>query len=151
MQNLTIILDITRFTLLAIVIGYAAWQDHKTGEVPNKIWVYAPFGLLLTVTELWLNQNLIYPIMLSFIATVIISFALFYGGGWGGADAKAVLTIGACLPIAPFTVFNILFMYPMSVILVASILAFIAGKVKKTKTVRFLPYVFASLFIALFL
>ncbi len=142
--------DAVRFSLLAMVIGYAAYMDHKYGEVANKVWIYAPFGLALTLMQLAFEPQQLLPATLSFVATIAISFTLFYIGGWGGADAKAFLTIGACLPITPFVPFNLLFMLPLNVILVSAVLAFAAGKVKRTGAVRFLPYVFVSLFIVAF-
>jgi hypothetical protein len=144
--------DLLRLSLLAVVIGYAAWSDHKCGEVKNKAWIYLPFGLSLTLISLTFNQAALWPSVYSFISTVAISFALFYMGGWGGADAKAFLTIGACMPVTPFIVgvpTNYWFMYPLMVVLVSSVLAFVAGRVKHNKAVRFLPFVFVSLFIVL--
>jgi Flp pilus assembly protein protease CpaA len=147
----TILFDILRLTLLVIVIAYAAWSDHQTGEVKNKLWIYAPFGLSLTLINCAFNPAQLQFIILSFIATIAISFTLFYLGGWGGADAKAFLTIGAALPVTPFVEPNLMFMYPLNIILISSLLAFIVGRVRHTKTTRFLPYVFVCLFIALLL
>jgi hypothetical protein len=87
--------------------------------------------------------------LISLVATTIISFSLFYLGGWGGADAKAFLTIAASLPVTPFITFNVVFMYPLNVIWVSSILAFAVAKIRHVKTVRFLPYVVVALFMSL--
>lgn len=134
-----------------MVIGYAAWCDYKVGEVANKVWIYAPFALSLTLTSCALNpEQLTYTVM-SFVATIAISLTLFYVGGWGGADAKAFLTIGAAMPVTPFIAPNFMFMYPLTIILVSSLLAFVASRIRHQKTIRYLPYVFVSLFIALFI
>ena len=145
----TIWLDATRLILLAAVIGYAAWKDHQTGEVSNKVWIYAPFGLCLTFLNCILNPELLLVTLLSFGSATVISFTIFYLGGWGGADAKAFLTIAASLPVTPFIPFNLVFMYPLNVILISVILAFAVAKIRHVKTVRFLPYVMVALFVAI--
>jgi hypothetical protein len=86
---------------------------------------------------------------MSFIATIAISFTLFYLGGWGGADAKAFLTIGASMPVTPFKTPELMFMYPLNIIVVSTLIAFAVGVARHKKTTRYLPYVFASMFIAL--
>jgi Flp pilus assembly protein protease CpaA len=143
--------DIARIAALIAVIGYAAYCDYKVGEVANKVWIYAPFGLSLTLTSCAFNPEQLTFMTMSFIATIAISLTLFYVGGWGGADAKAFMTIGAAMPVTPFIEPNLMFMYPLTVILISSLLAFGASKIRHKKTVRFLPYVFIALFIALLL
>jgi Flp pilus assembly protein protease CpaA len=160
--------DIIRLALLSIVIGYAAYSDHKTGEVANKVWIYAPFGLSLTFIQLAIDPVQFLPAILSFVATVVISLTLFYVGGWGGADAKAFLTIGASMPITPIHgATSLSFMYPLNVILICSITAFIASLAiavkRKAKTqnykqffvawiknsqVRFVPYILIAMYLA---
>ena len=148
-------LDILRFTLLVAVLGYAAWSDHKTGEVANKVWIYAFFGLSLTFVSWVLNPQTIVYGLLGMGAATLISLSIFYLGGWGGADAKAFMTIGASLPVTPFLPFNIVFMYPLNVIWICSIISFTfvlikkRGKITRLDTVRFLPYVSLAMFIAL--
>ena len=155
MINSTILLDFFRLTLLAIVIGYAAWSDHKCGEVKNKVWIYAPFGFSLTLLSCIFQPQLLQPALISIVATTIISFAIFYIGGWGGADAKAFLTIGASLPVTPFLHLNLTFMYPLNVIWICSALSFgyilikNKGKITWRTTSRFLPYVSVAMFLAL--
>jgi hypothetical protein len=155
-------LDITRLALLATVIGYAAYKDHTTthkfihngepvecGEVSNKVWLYAPFGLALTLVAYSLMPEQLVFASLSFVATLFIVLVLFYIGGLGGADAKAFLTIALCMPITPFTRFNLFFMYPLNILLVSVLMAFFVGLIRKKKFVRFLPYVSVAMFLAL--
>ena len=101
-------------TLQAILIGasilvslgvlfYSSWSDYKTREVSNRVWViYAPIALGLTLAELFLFE----PSKLLFFGisvgvTVGLALLLFYAGGFGGADSKALMCIALALPFAP--------------------------------------------------
>ena len=142
-------LDLIRLIPVLTVIAYAAYSDIKFGEVKNKVWLYTPIGLTLTtLTCILYPQQTIYT-LLSFGATGLIAFTLFYLGGWGGADAKAFLMIGAALPVTPFLQFNPIFMYPLNVIWISSVIAFVVAKLHRSKTVRFLPYVLVAMVVAI--
>ena len=100
------ILDGTRIVLCISFLIYASWSDYKTREVSNKVWVIlGPLALALTGF-----QFLVYsPQPLQFITYYVLSFALtsglaitiFYVGGFGGADAKALMCIALALPVYP--------------------------------------------------
>lgn len=93
-------------TLVALI--YSSWRDYVCREVSNKVWaIYAPIALALTLTELLLFE----PSSLSWYAlsvgvTVAIALLLFYTGGFGGADSKALMCIALALPFAPLTLFH---------------------------------------------
>jgi len=148
-------LDIVRIAPLACVIGYAAYKDHKTGEVSNKVWLYAPFGLALTLVSCYFTPNLLLLSVLSFVCTAIISFGIFELRGWGGADAKAFLTIGASLPVTPFLKLNLIFMYPLNVIWICAALSFTytvikkKGKITLKDSSRLLPYALFAMLLAI--
>ena len=82
---------------------YASWSDYKTREVSNRVWViYAPIALALSLSELLLFESSQLPLYgLSFGVTAGIAFLLFYTGGFGGADSKALMCIALALPFAP--------------------------------------------------
>lgn len=90
------------------VLLYASWSDYKTREVSNRVWlIYGPIGLGLSLAALILFE----PAQLPFYAlcvgvTVCLAFLLFYVGGFGGADSKALMCIAVALPFAPLIVFN---------------------------------------------
>jgi preflagellin peptidase FlaK len=92
---------------------YASWSDYKTREVSNRVWaVYAPTALLLTLAELLLQQDPLSKLSLfglSFGLTAVIAFALFYSGGFGGADSKALMCIALALPFSTETLFQPIF------------------------------------------
>ena len=82
---------------------YASWRDHKVREVSNRVWViYAPIALGLSLAELLLYDSYKLPLFgISVGLTVGLAFLLFYSGGFGGADSKALMCIAVALPFAP--------------------------------------------------
>ncbi len=82
---------------------YSSWSDYKTREVSNKVWIaFAPTALALTFTTLFLyqpDQLTLYG--LCFGLTAAFALILFYAGGFGGADAKALMCIALALPFYP--------------------------------------------------
>ena len=87
---------------------YASWRDYKAREVSNKVWAYyAPIGLALSLSELLLYEQSQLPLYaLSFGATAGLALLLFYAGGFGGADSKALMCIALALPFAPIALFT---------------------------------------------
>ena len=96
--------DLARVIMSLFFLLYASWSDYKTREVSNSVWiVYAPLAFALTFSELFLYENtstmLFYGI--SFSLTAAFSIILFYSGGFGGADAKALMCLALALPFYP--------------------------------------------------
>ena len=87
---------------LAFLI-YASWRDYKVREVSNKVWLfYGPIALALSLADLLLydsSQLVLFGVSVGL--TVGIAFLLFYSGGFGGADSKALMCIAVALPFAP--------------------------------------------------
>jgi preflagellin peptidase FlaK len=91
---------------VAITVGflvYASWSDFKTREVSNRVWaIYAPIAIALMLAELVIfNQSKLILFGVSAGLTVGLAFLLFYSGGFGGADSKALMCIAFALPFAP--------------------------------------------------
>jgi len=87
---------------LAFLI-YASWRDFEVREVSNRVWViYAPVALALSLSDLLLFETSKLPLFgISVSLTVGLAFLLFYSGGFGGADSKALMCIAVALPFAP--------------------------------------------------
>ena len=69
--------------------------------------LFAPIALILSIAELLLYDSARLPLFgLSVGVTVVIAFVLFYSGGFGGADSKALMCIALALPFAPTTLFT---------------------------------------------
>lgn len=92
-----------RVAVSAAFLIYASWSDYKTREVSNRVWaVYAPIALALTLPELLLYEpSQLWYFGLSVGLTVSFAFLLFYTGGFGGADSKALMCIALALPFFP--------------------------------------------------
>jgi len=97
-----------KVTLSLAFLLYASWSDYKTREVSNRVWAfYAPIALFLSLAELLLYEPSKLPLFgLSFGLTAVIAFVLFYSGGFGGADSKALMCIGLALPFSTETLFT---------------------------------------------
>ena len=99
----------TARTLLTLTfLTYASFSDYKTREVSNSLWILvAPPAFALTFVELFLYepaQLLLYG--LCFGLTTAIAVILFYSGGFGGADAKALMCLAIAFPFYPENLFT---------------------------------------------
>jgi Flp pilus assembly protein protease CpaA len=150
-------LELIRFIPLCIVMGYAAYLDYKHGEVPNKIWLYTIIGASLTLTETLLLFSWALTAITIFSIGISLAIAfLTFGIGGGGADAKALITLGFSAPLfplwgywpLPFTIF---------VLLAGSAMALPFILLRKSKDsiwkrkIRFLPYLFIGLIVCVIL
>jgi len=98
------ILTGARITLCLFFFIYSSWSDYKTREVSNKVWMlFAPLAFTLTFIEIYTNYGFSqlpsYGICFGLTATFAV--ILFYSGGFGGADAKALMCLALALPFFP--------------------------------------------------
>jgi len=102
-ESLNELLDGSRILISLVFLVYASWADFKTREVSNKVWaLFAPLAFLLTTLQYVLfPENLLYSYILPFGVTLALSLVLFYAGGFGGADAKALICLSLALPSYP--------------------------------------------------
>jgi preflagellin peptidase FlaK len=103
-----------KITISLAFLLYASWSDYKTREVSNRVWaIYAPIALILTLAEILLYEH--DPLSklsffgLSFGITAAFAIILFYSGGFGGADSKALMCIALALPFSTETLFQPIF------------------------------------------
>ena len=100
------VFDGARIILCLSFLVYASWSDYKTREVSNKVWaILGPLSLALTTFQFMVFSSqpleLIISYVLSFAIISGLAIAVFYVGGFGGADAKALMCIALALPIYP--------------------------------------------------
>jgi preflagellin peptidase FlaK len=102
------IFTVAQIALTLAILLYASWSDYKTREVSNSVWaIYAPIALGLSLTELLLFDPAQLPLYgLNFGVTAGLALLLFYTGGFGGADSKALMCIALALPFAPLALFT---------------------------------------------
>jgi preflagellin peptidase FlaK len=104
--------------LLAVpVFGWAAWRDVRTRRVPNRTWVpLVALGALALAIEGWLVYTGETPVPVDqgvYLVRVVISlgfvgplaYAFWWFGGFGGADAKALITAAVLFPTFPTYLF----------------------------------------------
>lgn len=85
-----------------IMLSYASYNDWKTREVDDKIWILFSFiGITLNIIELYYlsNLQLLFLVITSISLSSLISFVLYYFGFFGGADMKALIVISLIIPV----------------------------------------------------
>jgi preflagellin peptidase FlaK len=97
------ILEGARISLCLSFLIYASWSDYKTREVSNNVWILsAPIAFALTFLDFYLYDFSQLPLYgICFGLTAVFAIILFYSGGFGGADAKALMCLALVLPFFP--------------------------------------------------
>ncbi len=95
-----IVLFAARVSITTAFFLYASWSDFKTREVSNTVWlVLAPVAFGLAFAEILLFESWRLPLYGICIGiTTAFAVLLFYAGGFGGADAKALMCLALALP-----------------------------------------------------
>lgn len=99
--------------LVVPVLGWAAWRDVRTRRVPNRTWLpLLVLGVVLLVWDAWLALNgggvsfvdpQRFAIRVAFSIGLLVPFAygFWWFGGFGGADAKALIVLAILFPTYP--------------------------------------------------
>ena len=97
--------------LLAVpVFAWAAVRDVRTRRVPNEAWLpLLVVGVLALAWDAWLladaagfrRRLFALRVVLSLGLVAPLGYVFWRLGGFGGADAKAVITIAVLLPVYP--------------------------------------------------
>jgi preflagellin peptidase FlaK len=100
--------DVARTGLVVSFFVYASYSDYKSREVSDRVWmILGPLSLALTFAELFLyDQTQLIPYGMCFGLTSVFAIVLFYVGGFGGADAKALMCLALALPFYPENLFS---------------------------------------------
>ncbi len=89
---------------------WAAWRDVATRRITNRLWppllVLAVFALAIEGYDAWLAggfiwEQFLYVTLLSIGVLIPLAFAFWYFGGFGGADAKAIMILAVLFPTYP--------------------------------------------------
>jgi len=97
--------------LLAVpALGWAAWRDVRTRRLPNRLWYpLIAIGLLTLLVDAAahlpmtaVDDRLFFVrVGVSVLILVPLSYGLWLIGGFGGADAKALMTLAVLFPTYP--------------------------------------------------
>jgi Flp pilus assembly protein protease CpaA len=103
-----------------VALTFAAIFDFRTREVPDKIWLACgPVGLILTIYRICVEPTALVLTAESVSLSILVAFGLVFFGLSGGADAKALISLGITLPLPPRIVIPKLgFAYPFFPIVV---------------------------------
>ncbi|WP_136688875.1 A24 family peptidase [Halorhabdus amylolytica] len=104
--------------LVVPVLGWAAWRDIRTRRVPNRTWLpLIALGVVLLVWDAWLvwtdsglfvSDPGLFAIRVAFSIGLLVPFAygFWWFGGFGGADAKALIVLAVLFPTYPTYLFD---------------------------------------------
>lgn len=146
-------IEYARLAFVFVVFAVIAFQDFRFGELGKKtyvgLWLACPVGFVLTLLSLDFSQGFVlwlsgFSLVVSCIAGVVLP--LFGGEKFGGADGVALIFLGLSLPLAGSFVLFPLAAFMFGGVLTAVYFVFKKGKVVR---VRFLPFMFVGLFLAL--
>jgi preflagellin peptidase FlaK len=102
--------------LLAVVaLGWAAWRDVEIRRVPDELWYpLAALGVVLLGWDAWAlglfdpgpaaslaAQRLPIQAAISLLVVAPFAYLVWWFGGFGGADAKALMTLSVLFPAYP--------------------------------------------------
>ncbi|WP_224333444.1 A24 family peptidase [Haloprofundus halobius] len=95
--------------LVVPVFAWAAWRDVETRRLPNRMWPpLAALGILLLAWELVaaypfgpLDSLFLLQVAISVFFVAPIGYAFWYIGGFGAADAKALIVLALLFPTFP--------------------------------------------------
>jgi preflagellin peptidase FlaK len=97
--------------LLAVpALGWAAWRDVRTRRLPNRLWLpliaVGVVALALdAATRLPIagvgDRRFLVRVAVSVLLLVPVAYGLWWIGGFGGADAKALMTLAVLFPTYP--------------------------------------------------
>jgi len=98
-----------KYSVVTVFLLYACVLDLKERRVPNKVWkLMILLAFPFVVAEFVLNPDL-YRIafaILQFALVFGLAFGLYYLGAYGGADAKALITLSILFPSYPVLEFG---------------------------------------------
>ncbi|MCC6013604.1 MAG: prepilin peptidase [Candidatus Verstraetearchaeota archaeon] len=110
-------ISLIKTLVISIGLLIASIQDIKSREIDDKIWIILiPIGIFLTILEIITNKNYPYTIVIfSIITSIVLSLIIYYLHLYGGADAKALITIALFFPIPPYGIEGTLIIFPIIV------------------------------------
>ncbi len=122
-------LDLLSTVTCAVFLTIGSGSDLKSREVSNKLWVvFLPMSVALTIIRLRVSPSLLPLYATSIALSTAIAFLVFHIGFFGGADAKALITLAVAQPLSPDVLNPMLgYLHPFFPITVFMNSLFVAG------------------------
>jgi len=95
-------INLLRVLVATLLLGYSCTTDWKIRRARNELWyIMGGLGLLFAAYEFWqngfdINYLIWYAVGILFIYALV--YMIFRVGGFGGADAKALIAIAFLFP-----------------------------------------------------
>jgi preflagellin peptidase FlaK len=101
--------DLLRLAVVVPAFAWAAYRDVLTRRVPNLLWLpLLTLGACLLVGDYYLvadspfrRQWFLIRVAVSLLLVAPLGYVFYRLGGFGGADAKAVMTLALLVPTYP--------------------------------------------------
>ncbi len=94
-----------KFVIALIFLLFASKMDLKMRIVPNRVWKYMVMIFIpLDFFEVIIFNHSIFQLILAMFQISIVSgiaYLLYYIGAYGGADAKAIISLSIAFPFYP--------------------------------------------------
>jgi preflagellin peptidase FlaK len=111
------LVDLARLVAVP-VFAWAAYRDVETRRVPNRTWIpLAALGVLLLFVESWriasgdvlggdpARERFFLSVAVSLGLVAPVGYLFYWFGGFGGADAKALIVLAVLFPTFPQYIF----------------------------------------------
>jgi len=96
-----VIMAFLQILISGTMLGIASFLDIRTREISNKLWLaFLPFSTLVILLTIVTDLTQIPLIVTSIAITSGIALLIFYLGLYGGADAKALISLSIAHPTA---------------------------------------------------
>jgi Type IV leader peptidase family. len=103
MVDFNLALEISKFFIITLLFGIAAYKDIKEREVEDKIWILTLVSASpITFLQIFYLKSIkLVDFITSLILCFIFGLLLFYVAKFGGADAKALWVLPFVFPVRP--------------------------------------------------
>ncbi|MCS7096917.1 MAG: prepilin peptidase [Candidatus Methanomethylicia archaeon] len=97
-------IQLIRILIATLLFTIASWQDWKRREIDDEIWIAMTLiGIPLLIYEIWIRGlgSWFILAMVSITSSITIGLALYKLDFFGGADAKAIISLSILMPLIP--------------------------------------------------
>jgi preflagellin peptidase FlaK len=96
------VVDLLKVLVTIVILGYSCITDWKIRRAPNQLWyILGGIGLVFGLYGFWRNDfdlNFIIWFAVGVLFIYALVYIIFRVGGFGGADAKALIAMAIMFP-----------------------------------------------------